>query len=219
MTTVFDAPILYNFRRCPYAMRARLALLSAGITVEVREIILRNKPAHMLELSPKGTVPVLWLGNRVIDESRDIMDWALAQNDPEGLLNMPSEGEDWIAAIEGPFKTALDRYKYATRYEGADPHHERTTARDVLMTVDAQLRDTPWLFGGKPCLADFATITFVRQFANVDRAWFDDQPWDGVQSWLNRFLSSARFETMMHKFSVWSDGDTPVFWPETRPKP
>lgn len=214
MTTTLDTPILYNFRRCPYAMRARLALLSAEITVEVREIILRAKPDHMLELSPKGTVPVLWLGDRVIDESRDIMNWALAQNDPKGLLDMPREGEDWIAKIEGPFKTALDRYKYATRYEGVDTSVERKTAQDILMSVDAQLRQTPWLYGDRPCLADFATITFVRQFANVDRAWFDAQDWAGVKSWLERFLASDRFANIMQKYPLWHDGAQSRYFPE-----
>ena len=214
MSETLNTPILYNFRRCPYAMRARLALLSAGRTVEVREIVLRAKPAHMLELSPKGTVPVLWLGDCVIDESRDIMEWALAQNDPEGLLNMPTEGHDWIAAIEGPFKSALDRYKYATRYEGVDSTLERDKAEAILMTVDAQLHQTDWLYSDRPCLADLATITFVRQFANVDRAWFDAQEWDGVRAWLERFLASDRFANIMQKYPFWHDGAQSLYFPE-----
>lgn len=201
-----DTPVLYNFRRCPYAMRARLALLSAGIPVEVREIILRDKPAHMLEISPKGTVPVLWLGDSVIDESRDIMNWALAQNDPAGWLNMPQEGIAWINTIEGPFKSALDRYKYATRFVDVDSRTERDIARDILKTVDTQLRQHSWLFGDTPCLADMATITFVRQFANVDRAWFDAEPWDGVKRWLEQFLDSQLFADIMTKYPLWQPG-------------
>jgi glutathione S-transferase len=217
MTTTFAHPILYNFRRCPYAMRARLALLSAGITVEVREIILRDKPAHMLKLSPKGTVPVLWLGGTdVIDESRDIMDWALGQNDPESLLDMPPAGADWIAAIEGPFKSALDRYKYATRYEGVDQNIERARAESILMTVDAQLRQTDWLFSDRPCLADLATITFVRQFANVDRAWFDAQDWLGVKGWLERFLASSRFADIMQKYPLWHPDGPSGYFPDIK---
>ncbi|SEL12784.1 glutathione S-transferase [Pacificibacter marinus] len=208
-------PVLYNFRRCPYAMRARLALLSAGITVEVREIILRDKPAHMLELSPKGTVPVLWLGDRVIDESRDIMDWALGQNDPDGWLNMPSEGAAWIAKIEGPFKNALDRYKYATRFENIDAKVERGIAREILGTVDAQLRQRKWLFGDRPCLADMATITFVRQFANVDRSWFDAEPWDGVKRWLEQFLDSQMFADIMGKYPLWHAGAAVQTFPKS----
>lgn len=214
MTEALDTPILYNFRRCPYAMRARLALVSSGLTVEVREIILRDKPDHMLEISPKGTVPVLWLGDRVIDESRDIMDWALAQNDPADWLDMPAAGNDWIAQIEGPFKSALDRYKYATRYDDVDATEERDTARDILMTVDAQLCQHDWLFGDTPCLADMATITFVRQYANVDRAWFDAQPWSGVKSWLERFLASDQFANIMQKYPRWQVGDPSIYFPD-----
>lgn len=217
MTATLDHPILYNFRRCPYAMRARLALLSAGITVEVREIILRDKPIHMLELSPKGTVPVLWLGGTdIVDESRDIMDWALGQNDPEGLLDMPAEGADWIAAIEGPFKNALDRYKYATRYEGVDREIERANAEAILLSVDKQLRQTDWLFSDRPCLADLATITFVRQFANVDRAWFDAQSWIGVKGWLERFLVSDRFADIMQKYPLWCEGAPSGYFPDIK---
>lgn len=196
-------PILYSFRRCPYAMRARLAIASAGIEVELREVVLRDKPQEMLAASPKGTVPVLITETGVIEESREIMDWALAKNDPEGLLEMPPEGEDWIAAIEGPFKTALDRYKYDTRFPEADASEERAKAAAILMTVDAQLRKTPWLYGDRPSLADLATITFVRQFAMVDRAWFEAEDWPGVTQWLTRFLDSERFQSIMQKYPKW----------------
>jgi glutathione S-transferase len=198
-------PILYNFRRCPYAMRARLALMSAGIQVEVREIILRDKPAHMLEVSPKSTVPVLLAEGRVIDESRDIMDWALGQNDPENLLDYPNDGDDWIAAIEGPFKTALDRYKYATRFEDVDATAERSAAAAILAGVNVQLEQTQWLFGDAPTYADFATITFVRQYANTDRTWFNAQDWPGVKNWLEHFLNSERFAQIMVKYPLWNE--------------
>ncbi|NIY79495.1 glutathione S-transferase [Celeribacter sp. HF31] len=208
-------PILYSFRRCPYAMRARLAIASAGLEVELREVVLRDKPQEMLAASPKGTVPVLITETGVIEESRDIMDWALAQNDPEGLLGMPPEGEDWIAQIEGPFKTALDRYKYETRYEGVEPLVEREKAAAILRQVDGLLRERPWLYGDRPSLADLATITFVRQFAMVDRAWFDEADWPGVQGWLARFLASGRFAEIMAKYAKWQPGDTPVIFPDT----
>lgn len=212
-------PILYSFRRCPYAMRARLAIASAGREVELREVVLRDKPQEMLAVSPKGTVPVLitetGLMTGVIEESRDIMDWALAQNDPEGLLAMPPEGEDWIAQIEGPFKTALDRYKYETRYEGVEPLAEREKATAILRQVDGQLRQHDWLYGDRPSLADLATITFVRQFAMVDRAWFDEADWPGVQGWLARFLASGRFAEIMAKYAKWQPGDKPVIFPDT----
>nr|WP_319248704.1 glutathione S-transferase [uncultured Celeribacter sp.] len=206
-------PILYSFRRCPYAMRARLALQSAGCQVELREILLRDKPQPMLAASPKGTVPVLITDEGVIDESRDIMEWALSRNDPERLCDMPAAGNDWIARIEGPFKTALDRYKYATRYEDADPEAERDAAAEVLWQVDAALSQQDWLFGDCPKLADLATITFVRQFAMVDRGWFDAQEWTGVQNWLDRFLSSERFQSIMKKYPVWTEDSPPVLFP------
>ncbi|WP_417269313.1 glutathione S-transferase [Celeribacter sp.] len=206
-------PILYSFRRCPYAMRARLAIASAGLEVELREVVLRDKPAQLIEASPKATVPLLIDGDTVIDESRDIMDWALAQADPEAWRDMPSDGEDWIATIDGPFKTALDRYKYDTRYADADATQERDKAAALLWRVDAQLRDTPWLYGETPTLADMATITFIRQFANTDRAWFDAQDWIGVHGWLTRFLASERFEAIMAKYPKWQPDSEPVLFP------
>lgn len=139
-------PILYSFRRCPYAMRARLGIASAGIEVELREIVLRDKPAQMLEASPKGTVPVL-ITDKVIDESFDIMHWALAQADPEDLLTRMTE--DAYALIEendGPFKTALDLTKYAVRHPEADPKVSRATAAEFITKLDAQLNGKPWAF-------------------------------------------------------------------------
>ncbi|WP_417278685.1 glutathione S-transferase [Celeribacter sp.] len=210
-------PILYSFRRCPYAMRARLAIASAGLEVELREVVLRDKPQEMLAASPKGTVPVLitetGVMTGVIEESREIMDWALAQNDPEGLCDMPREGEEWIAQIEGPFKAALDRYKYETRYEGVEPLAEREAAAGILRQVDSQLRERLWLYGDRPSFADLATITFVRQFAMVDRVWFDQEDWPGVQGWLARFLASERFAQIMLKYEKWQPGDDPVVFP------
>lgn len=204
-------PVLYTFRRCPYAMRARLAIAAAGITVEAREVVLRDKPAGLIEASPKATVPVLVLSDgTVIDESRDIMAWALGRNDPEGWLDMPNEGTAIIDRIEGPFKTALDRYKYATRYDGVDEVAERATASDILLDLDARLRGQAWLFGDRPTLADMATITFVRQFAHVDRAWFDAQPWADLRRWLDAFLTSPRFASIMLKYPKWVDGDPPL---------
>ena len=165
-------PILYTFRRCPYAMRARMGLAHAGIKVELREILLRNKPAAMLKASPKGTVPVLVTGQGVIDESFDILRWALAQSDPQSLLDMPPAGYALIERIDGPFKTALDRTKYHTRLN-SDADEERTKANACLAT----LSPNPYLLGSDATLADIASFPFVRQFANIDRARFDqDNP-------------------------------------------
>ena len=205
-------PILYSFRRCPYAMRARLALRSAGENVELREILLRDKPAQMLEASPKGTVPVLITEDGVVDESLDIMKWALKRHDPEGLLNMPDAGNDWISQIDGPFKTALDRYKYPTRYEGVNPIEQRDAAASILARIDGKLATKHWIYGENPSLADLATLTFVRQYANVDRAWFDAQPWPNVIRWLEQFLSSERFFLIMEKHVPWKAGDAPIYF-------
>ena len=174
-------PVLYSFRRCPYAMRARLALASAGLEVELREVVLRDKPAAFLEASPSATVPCLVTSDGVVDESLDVMIWALKQNDPEGWLDMPEAGFEWIARADGPFKDALDRTKYANRYPGVDPASQRDVAAVFLSDLDTTIGD--WIFD-RPTLADFAILPFVRQFAFVDKDWFDVQPWPKLLSWL-----------------------------------
>lgn len=199
-------PILYSFRRCPYAMRARLALLSAGIETELREIVLRDKAAEFLETSPKGTVPVIVTPDRVIEESLDIMEWALDHNDPEGWLDFPTEGRDLIMQCDGPFKAALDRYKYQHRYQ-SDVELERENASHFLATLEAQLAGSAFLFGKTPRLPDMAILSFIRQFANTDRDWFDAQPWPNVQAWLTEFLESPRFKQIMGKYPKWEAGD------------
>ncbi|MBT8473864.1 MAG: glutathione S-transferase [Alphaproteobacteria bacterium] len=198
-------PILWSFRRCPYAMRARLAIHVAGIAIDHREILLRDKPALFVETSPKATVPVVVDQGRVIEESLDVMLWALDQNDPEGWLEMPGFGFDLIAENDGPFKTALDRYKYHTRHADADIEAERHKAGLFLHKLNRMLEGRPYLFGDAPRLADMAILPFLRQFANTDRAWFDDQPWPDLRDWLDRFLASPRFAAIMAKHPLWSD--------------
>ncbi|WP_380054978.1 glutathione S-transferase [Falsihalocynthiibacter sp. SS001] len=205
--------ILYSFRRCPYAMRARLALASANIPCELREILLRDKPQEMLDASPKGTVPVMITPNGVVDESLDIMLWALEQNDPEDWLAGKSDALDLINECDGQFKTALDRYKYSTRYEGADRETEREKASVFLRKLNDRLADTPYLLGEQATLADMGTITFVRQFANVDRAWFDGESWPHLLRWLEAFLDSSRFAHIMVKHPVWKSGTDGVAFP------
>ncbi len=201
-------PVLYSFRRCPYAMRARLALAAAGITVEIREILLRDKPPSLLEASPKATVPVLLLPARVIDESYDIMLWALAKADPEGWL--AGRDDALIAALDGPFKAALDRYKYGKD----DVEAARETASAFLQQLDTTLKGQPALSGAELGLADMASLTFVRQFANVDRPWFDSQPWPHLRAWLDNFLASPRFAAIMRKYPAWQSGDPATLFPE-----
>jgi len=191
-------------------MRARLALVASGVAVGLREVVLRDKPAEFLEASPSGTVPCLVGQDGVIDESLDIMIWALRQNDPDGWLEMPQDGWAWIARCDGPFKSALDRTKYATRYPEADSDQERAKASDFLAEIDTQLGD--WLFD-HPTLADAAILPFVRQFAFIDKAWFDAQPWPALHRWLHRFLTSAAFETIMPKYPQWRTGDAEIPFP------
>ncbi|MBB3994273.1 glutathione S-transferase [Sulfitobacter undariae] len=202
-----NLPTLYSFRRCPYAMRARLALLVSAQQVELREIVLRDKPAAFLDTSPSGTVPCMVAGDTVLDESLDIMIWALERNDPQGWLNMPAAGRDLIARADGPFKHALDRTKYATRYPDEDANHHRMQACEFLNDLDAQLGI--WLFGDRPTLADYAILPFVRQFAFIDKSWFDAQPWPALHLWLSRFLDSDEFSAVMHKYPQWHVGDDP----------
>ena len=207
-------PVLYSFRRCPYAMRARLAIQAAGIPVHLREVVLRDKPAAFLAASPSGTVPCLVLPDgravRVIDESLDIMIWALKTSDPDGLLDMPASGRDLIARCDGPFKHALDRTKYATRYPDSDPVQHRAHAAAFLTDLNAQI-DT-YIFD-RPTVADLAIAPFVRQFAFIDKPWFDAQPWPQVQAWLAAFMASDDFARIMAKYPQWAEGDAPTPFP------
>lgn len=203
-------PILYSFRRCPYAMRARLALAVSGTTTELREIVLRDKAPAFLDASPSGTVPCLVNEGGVIDESLDIMLWALRRRDPEGWLNMSNAGHEWVARADGPFKYALDRTKYATRYPDEEPSAHRDQAAAFLTELDAVIDQ--WIFD-HPTLADFAILPFVRQFAFIDKPWFDAQPWPNLHAWLERFLRSDRFAAIMDKYPKWAEGDAPTFFP------
>jgi len=210
-------PLLYSFRRCPYAMRARMGLYASGLHCQLREVILRDKPVHMLELSPKGTVPVLQTpGGRVIDESLDIMLWALEQHDPEGWLE-PEQGsqEEMLLLIQRndhEFKDHLDRYKYPNRFEGSDPLQHRQNAEGFLQELEGHLENTAYLFGTKPSLADIAIAPFVRQFANVDKEWFYQAPYRALQDWLSLFLASPPFTSIMTKYAPWQEDDAPVLF-------
>jgi glutathione S-transferase len=145
-----------------------------------------------------------------LDESLDIMIWALQKNDPEGWLTMPQAGWDWIARADGPFKQALDRTKYATRYADVDPAEERAKAAVFLTDLEGQLSD--WIFD-RPTLADFAILPFVRQFAFIDKAWFDAQPWPRLHAWLERFLTSDQFDRIMAKHPIWDEADAATLFP------
>jgi glutathione S-transferase len=202
-------PVLYTFRRCPYAMRARLALAVSGAEIRIREVVLRDKPAEMLAASPKGTVPVLVLpGGTVIDESLDVMHWALALNDPENWLGADADETAALTAqCDGPFKQALDRYKYPNRYDGIDPLAQRATGLDILRTWDSRITPSgTHLLAPHRALADMAIFPFVRQFAATDRAWFAEQNLPALKSWLDNHLASPLFKSIMTKHAQWQPG-------------
>jgi UPF0176 protein len=212
-----DAPVLYSFRRCPYAMRARLALLVSGIRCEMREITLAHKPANMLEASPKGTVPVLVLKDRVLDQSLDILQWALQQNDPEGWstsgLTLDEEARALVRMCDDAFKTHLDRYKYPNRYDLPDGLADREAGSAYLSQLNTQLKESTFLMGAKWSWVDAAIAPFVRQFARTDRIWFDAQAWPSLQNWLTQFEHSENFSTVMHRYKIWYEGAKPVAFP------
>ena len=219
-----ELPVLYSFRRCPYAMRARLAIAVSGLAVELREVVLKNKPAQLLAASPKGTVPVLVLpSGEVVAESLDVMLWALRQQDPElwlqpqrpesnaVALSTLSEMLALVAANDGPFKHSLDRYKYPHRYAAEHLGLEAANFAQVhrslgsawFFTLEEQLANGH-LFGKRTSLADMALLPFVRQFAHTDTAWFAAQPWPRLQAWLTTFEASSLLACVMGKHPPWS---------------
>lgn len=196
-------PLLFTYRRCPYAMRARMALLVAGIAFDGFEIVLRDKPAALLAISPKATVPVLQLSDgRVLEESWDIVQWALSSQDPNGWWSQAQSAEnlDLLAHNDGLFKHHLDRYKYSERYSVTDGNRHREQAEAALLVPLAnRLKHQPYLGGVSPCATDIALFPFVRQFAAVEPAWFLEQPLPAVQAWLKHWLASPLFQACMVK--------------------
>ena len=191
---------LYSFRRCPYAMRARLAVRYSGLPVQIIEVSLKAKPAEMLALSPKGTVPVLCVGGQVIEESLEIMHWALAQHDPDDwLLQGDPRVQELIAENDQVFKHHLNRYKYAERYPEQPMEHYRAEGEVFLQKLDALLARNDYLLAEHLSLADMALAPFVRQFAHVNREWFAGTPYRRLQAWLQRFLDSPLFIAVMAK--------------------
>lgn len=222
-------PVLYSFRRCPFAMRARLAIDIAQVPCVLREVVLADKPAALLAASPKGTVPV-WVDPSVgvIDESLDIMQHVLQRSGRIDYLPDPDArhvSHTWLLQCDGAFKFHLDRYKYASRYvdgtaasdgsgstsvSGTDHRRE---ASAFVQALDAVLRGHPYLGGAHEGWADIAIAPFIRQFRLADAAWFDAQPWAGVQGWLDRFVQSDRFLRIMRKFEPWQAGNPDVRFP------
>ncbi|PZO40532.1 MAG: glutathione S-transferase [Pseudanabaena frigida] len=217
-------PILYSFRRCPYAIRARLALVYAGITYELREVSLKNKPQAMLDISPKGTTPVMQIfrqdgesyqNSAILEESLDIMNWAIQQNDPSGWKNLPETSQAIAQALitrnDGEFKQALDRYKYANRFPERAPEFYRQQAEEFLQVLELQLQKHSSAVSGKSSflicdrqtLADVAIFPFVRQLAYVDIDWFQSSPYTHLQQWLKWHETNEIFEFVMQKFPLW----------------
>lgn len=195
---------LYSFRRCPYAMRARLALRYSEVPVQIVEVSLKAKPAAMLALSPKGTVPVLSVDGQVLDESLDIMRWALQQHDPQDwLLKDDAEAQAAMAALieenDQSFKLLLNRYKYAERYPERSMEHYRSEGEVFLRKLDELLQRQDFLLAAHPSLADMALLPFIRQFAHVDRDWFAQTPYRHLQAWLEGLLQSGLFKAVMVK--------------------
>jgi glutathione S-transferase len=208
-------PVLYSFRRCPYAIRARLAIAAAGIKLELREVALRAKPAQLLKASPKATVPVLQLSDgTVIDESLDIMCWALKRNDPRHWL------DDWrdddirqlINRNDCEFKNALDRYKYSDRYPQHTAAYYRQQADGFLSALERRLQRSEGLYKNHFSFADAAIAPFVRQFAAVDPEWFAIAPYPALRLWLQNFVNSDLFAAVMPQYSIWTPDSAIVFF-------
>ena len=212
-------PILYSFKRCPYAMRARMALQLAGIKCEIREVRLNNKPDHMLEVSPKGTVPVLVLEDKVIDESNDIINWVLDDHnifDENITIEQLNLTEDLIKLYDEEFKFHLDRYKYATRYENSDKEHHRSKCLEMLVSLEKIVHDSNWIFGDDISKLDISIFPFIRQFRIANPEWFDSQEdINKIKKMLMSFLESALFKDIMHVYDVWQVNSEPVYFPVT----
>ena len=205
------APILYSFRRCPYAIRARLAVRVSGVAVALREVVLRNKPAALIDASPKATVPVLWFPDgKVLEQSLDIMRWALGSHDPQGWIRAEEhdETQTLIDLNDGPFKQALDHYKYASRHPERSAQAYRDEAAALMLApLNERLTEHRFLLRDTLSLADMAILPFVRQFASVDDAWFDGAPFTHLRTWSKGIAASPLFESVMSKYAAWQPGD------------
>jgi glutathione S-transferase len=213
-----ELPVLYSFRRCPYAIRARMAIAESGVQVSLREVLLQDKPPELLAASSKATVPVLVLTDGgVIEESVDVMHWALEQHDPHHWLKSLDFGSDWIQTCDGEFKHWLDRYKYADRYPEHPATFYRENAEAFLASVEAALSASASLAGDAPGFVDVAVFPFIRQFAGVDPAWWQAAPYPCTQLWLDGWLNSALFSRIMAKYPRWESGQPGQRFPSEPP--
>ena len=212
-----EYPILYSFIRCPYAMRARMALKLTNIKCEIREVRLNNKPKQMIDKSPKGTVPVLVLQKKVIDESNDIIEWALSSNNIfDGNIDHDQIDltNNLIELFDSKFKYNLDRYKYATRYENINKDKHKKECLDILINLENLISNEGWILGSKINKLDISILPFIRQFRIADIEWFDKQnKIKGIQKILFNFLDSNLFKEVMYKYDVWEENAEPQFFP------
>ena len=211
-----STPVLYSFRRCPYCMRAHMTLKKSGIKVELREVKLSAIPAVVLSKSPKATVPVLVITDgTVIDESWDIMKWALAQNDADNWLGNNNDyllnAEILVETNDFSFKQDLDHYKYADRYPEHGEEHYRKACEVFIKELEDMLEQNQYLIDSQLSLADISVFPFVRQFSLVDKDWFDQSPYPRVQYWLNNLIESDLFQHIFQKYAPWQAGDRAVF--------
>ena len=208
-----NLPILYSFRRCPYAMRARMAIHISGQKCQLREVLLRDKPPSMLEYSAKGTVPVLILQDgKVIDESLDVIDWALNLNDPDDWQRSKDtkKTKELIKINDGEFKYHLDRYKYSKRYDNEDPEFHRKRCLKFIESINNELNNSEYIFDDNISYADIVLLPFIRQFRIADIEWFDSLPYDNLKKWLSRFLDSSLLNSSMKKYDLWKEGDKSI---------
>lgn len=211
----FAEPVLYSFRRCPYAMRARMAIRHSQVSVQLREVALNNKPQALLDASAKATVPVLVCHDgSVIAESLDIMHWALQQNDPQQWLlpTAPNDAGKLIQYNDNIFKIHLDHYKYAERFPEQSQTTYRKKAEDFLQQLEERLAKTEYLIDRQPCIADIALFPFIRQFAYVDIHWFNQAPYPHLRNWLHNWLESTLFQSVMYKYTPWKAQDKPIIF-------
>ncbi len=217
---MMNTPVLYSFRRCPYCMRAHMALKYAGIKVELREVDLTAMPEDLLEISAASadevTVPVLLLeNNSVMHESWDIVKWALQINDPDNYSGSNNEflldAEILVETNDFSFKTDLDHYKYADRFPEHSMQYYRELCEEFIEELEEKLLVHEFLLAQKMSLADIAVFPFVRQFSLIDKNWFDQAPYPEIQRWLTTIIDSTLFENVFQKHKNWQPGDEIVY--------
>ena len=211
-----DTPVLYSFRRCPYCMRAHMALKYSGVKVELREVDLQDYPPQALKISAKATVPVLHLPDgTVIDESWDIVKWALAQNDPDNWSGKNNEhaldAEILIETNDFSFKEDLDRYKYADRHPEHSEAHYRKSCEVFIEELEDMLSENSYLLADELSLADIGVFPFVRQFSLVDKDWFEQAPYPRVRQWLNKLINTKLFTDVFQKHELWQESAPAIY--------